>query len=103
MRRPRDEFSRMEFYWATNTTNALRPWRKDMVTLVILSTSVLSVKNGTQTTQVPNAKGNGHACGVRQTISTGTALIFKAKTEKMQNVQTAMKHILPGPRPAQSS
>ena len=88
---------------AISITSVLKHGKRGTMTLVIPSTSVIGAKNGIRTTQVHNAKESVHACGALGTIFIGNALIFKGKAEKMQNVQTAMKHILPGPRAAQFS
>ena len=93
----------MAFSWVTSIIDVWKPLRKSEVTLAIPSASVTSAKSGTPTTQVANAKINGHVCGVGMTIFTGSVLTFKAKIEIKQNVQTAMKHILRGPRAVQPS
>ena len=71
--------------------------------LAIRSASASTVKNGILTISVHSAKESVLVYGAHRTIFTRSALIFKRKTKNKQNVQTAMKHILHGPKPVRLS
>ena len=79
-----------------STTGVLLPMIDSGRTLAIPSANALNAKSGIRTTLAPNARAKGLVCGVGRTTFTKSALISRAKTEEMQNVQIAMKHILHG-------
>ena len=74
--------------------------KKTKATGVLALANATTVKSGTQATDACNATKSVHVFGARKTTSIKSALIFKAKTEKRQNVLTAMKHIQHGLNPA---
>ena len=101
MRKPKKGFYETTFFWAVWSTHVcLLMIGVTMARLIHPSVNVSSAKLGTLIITVQTARAGVPVFGVQQTTPIKSALIFKAKTEKRQNVLTAMKHIQHGLNPA---
>ena len=103
MRKLKNGFSRKVSIWVISIIRVLRPMIDKGGTQAIPSANALNAKSGIRTTLVPNARAKGRVYGVGWITFTKSALISKAKTEEMQNVQIAMKHIPHGQKTVRPS
>ena len=101
MRKPKKGFYETMFFWVVWSTHvSLLMIGATTAGLILQSDNVSSAKHGTPIIAVLTARAGVPAFGVQQTTPTRSALTFKSKIEKKQNVQTAMKHIRHGQKTA---